>query len=81
MILGYALLVGSRSFWFHAIGAGSIALVIGFSLVVLLDLSYPFAGGFASIRAHSGPESTHSSPCLRGNAAAARVGLGPLMPS
>ena len=47
VILGYAVLVGSRSFWFHAIGAGAIAIVIGFSLVVLLDLSFPFAGGFA----------------------------------
>jgi hypothetical protein len=47
VILGYAVLVGSRSAWFHAIGAGAIAVIIGFSLVVLLDLSYPFAGTFA----------------------------------
>ncbi len=47
VILGYAALVGSRSFWFHAIGAGSIAIVVGFSLLVLLDLSFPFAGTFA----------------------------------
>jgi hypothetical protein len=47
VILGYAALVGSRSFWFHAIGAGAIALIVGFSLVVLLDLSFPFAGDFA----------------------------------
>ena len=44
-ILSYATLVGSRSFWFHAIGAGLIAVLISFSLVVLLDLSYPFSGG------------------------------------
>ncbi len=47
VILGYAALVGSRSFWFHAIGAGAIALVVGFSLVVLLNLSYPFSGDLA----------------------------------
>jgi hypothetical protein len=47
VILGYAALVGSRSPWFHAIGAGAIAIIIGFSLVVLLDLSYPFAGTFS----------------------------------
>jgi hypothetical protein len=44
VILGYVMLVGSRSFWFHAIGACSIALVIALSLVVLVDLSYPFSG-------------------------------------
>src|SRR4051794_27830071 len=35
LILGYALLVGSRSYWFHAIGACSIALIVALSLVVL----------------------------------------------
>ncbi len=44
VIVGYAVLVGSRSFWFHAIGAGAIALVIGLALVVLVDLNYPFSG-------------------------------------
>ena len=44
VIIGYTVLVGSRSFWFHAIGAGAIALVLGLSLVVLLDLTYPFSG-------------------------------------
>jgi hypothetical protein len=44
IIVGYTVLVGSRSFWFHAIGAAAIALVLGFSLVVLLDLTYPFSG-------------------------------------
>jgi hypothetical protein len=47
VIVGYAALVGSRSFWFHAIGAGTIALVIGMSLVVLLALIYPFSGDLA----------------------------------
>jgi hypothetical protein len=44
VILGYVMLVGSRSFWFHTIGACSIALVVALSLVVLVDLSYPFSG-------------------------------------
>jgi hypothetical protein len=47
VILAYATLVGSRSFWFHAIGAGSLALVLGFSLVVVLSLSFPFSGNLA----------------------------------
>jgi Protein of unknown function (DUF4239) len=51
VILGYAMLVGSRSFWFHAIGAGAIALVVALSLVVLVDLSYPFSGDL-SIGSH-----------------------------
>jgi hypothetical protein len=44
VIFGYTVLVGSRSFWFHVIGAAAIALVLGLSLVVLLDLTYPFSG-------------------------------------
>ena len=44
VIIGYAVLVGSTSYWFHAIGAGAIALVVGLSLVVLVDLIYPFSG-------------------------------------
>ena len=44
IIVGYTVLVGSRSFWFHLIGAGSVAIVLGLSLVVLLDLTYPFSG-------------------------------------
>ncbi len=55
IILGYVLLVGSRSFWFHAIGACSIALVIVLSLVVLVDLSYPFSG---SLNVSSSPFQT-----------------------
>ena len=44
VILAYATLVGSRSFWFHAVGACSISLVVVLSLVVLVDLSFPFSG-------------------------------------
>jgi len=44
VIVAYVMLVGSRSFWFHTIGACSIALVVALSLVVLVDLSYPFSG-------------------------------------
>ena len=47
MILGYATLVGSTSSGFHAIGAGAIAVVVGFSLVVLVALQFPFSGGLA----------------------------------
>jgi hypothetical protein len=47
VILGYATLVGSTSSAFHAIGAGAIAVVVGFSLVVLLTLQFPFSGGLA----------------------------------
>ena len=46
-MLGYGMLVGSRQAWLHAISAGAIAVLIGFSLVVLLDLSFPFSGDFA----------------------------------
>jgi hypothetical protein len=47
VILGYAVLVGSRSATFHAVGAGSIALVLGFSLAVLLIFNYPDSGSLA----------------------------------
>ena len=47
VILGYTILVGSRSPGFHAVGAASIALVVGMSLVVLIALSYPFSGDLA----------------------------------
>jgi Protein of unknown function (DUF4239) len=47
VILGYATLVGSRSTAFHAIGAGAIAVIVGFSLVVLLSLQFPFSGNLA----------------------------------
>jgi hypothetical protein len=52
VIIGYTVLVGSRSFWFHAIGAGAVAVVLGLSLVVLLDLTYPFSG---DVSVGSGP--------------------------
>jgi hypothetical protein len=44
VMFGYVLLVGSRNFWFHTIGACAVALVIALSLVVLVNLSYPFSG-------------------------------------
>lgn len=44
VIVLYAVLVGSPSFWFHALGPLAISVVIVLSFVVLLDLSYPFAG-------------------------------------
>ena len=47
VILGYATLVGSKSSAFHAIGAGAIAIVVGFALVVLVALQFPFSGGLS----------------------------------
>jgi hypothetical protein len=47
VILGYTVLVGSRSAAFHAAGAGAIALVVGFSLVVLIAYNYLYAGSLA----------------------------------
>ncbi len=47
VIVGYAVLIGSQSFWFHTVGAGSIAVVVGMSLVVLVALLYPFSGDLA----------------------------------
>ncbi len=47
VIVGYAVLVGSRHFWFHALGPAAIAMVVAVSLVVLMDLSYPFSGDVA----------------------------------
>jgi hypothetical protein len=47
VILGYTVLVGSRSLGFHALGAASIALVVRLSLVVLIALVYPFTGDLA----------------------------------
>jgi Protein of unknown function (DUF4239) len=44
VILAYAVFVGSPNFWFHALGPGAIAVVVAVSLVVLVDLSYPFSG-------------------------------------
>lgn len=47
VILGYTSLVGSRSAFFHTVGAGAIALLIVFSLVVLIAYNYPFSGSLA----------------------------------
>ena len=44
VIVGYAVLVGSPHFGFHALGPAAIGIVVAFSLVVLVDLSYPFSG-------------------------------------
>lgn len=44
VILAYAVFVGSPNFWFHALGPAAIAVVVAVSLVVLVDLSYPFSG-------------------------------------
>ena len=47
VIIAYAVLVGSPSYWFHVLGPAAIAAVIVISLVVLADLSYPFSGEVA----------------------------------
>ncbi len=47
VIIGYAVLVGSPKFWFHVLGPAAIAMVVAVSLVVLVDLSYPFSGSLA----------------------------------
>ena len=67
VIIGYTVLVGSRSFWFHAIGAGAIALVLGLSLVVLLDLTYPFSAisRWAQSRSRAVPSHSSSRPCAK----------------
>lgn len=44
VIIGYALLVGSPKFWFHALGPAAIGMIVAVSLVVLVDLAYPFSG-------------------------------------
>jgi hypothetical protein len=47
VILGYAVLVGSRSVAFHMAGAGAIALVLGFSVVILMAYNFPYSGSLA----------------------------------
>jgi hypothetical protein len=47
VLLGYAILVGSKRAGFHAIGAASLAVVVAFSLVVLVTLDHPFSGSLA----------------------------------
>jgi Protein of unknown function (DUF4239) len=44
VIVVYAVFVGSPNFWFHILGPAAIAMVVAVSLVVLLDLAYPFSG-------------------------------------
>lgn len=45
VLIFYAVMVGSPSFWFHVLGPATITVVIVASLIVLMDLSYPFSGG------------------------------------
>jgi hypothetical protein len=47
VIVAYAVLVGSPSFWFHVLGPAAIAMVVAISLVVLVDLTNPFSGDVA----------------------------------
>ena len=47
VIVAYAVLVGSPSFWSHVLGPVAIAVVVAVSLVVLVDLTYPFSGDVA----------------------------------
>lgn len=47
VIIGYSVFVGSPNYWFHALGPAAIAVVVVVSLVVLLDLAYPFSGVLA----------------------------------
>ena len=47
VVVAYAVLVGSPSYWWHLLGPAAIAAVVVVSLVVLVDLSYPFSGDFA----------------------------------
>ena len=44
VILAYAVFVDSPKFSFHALGPAAIPVVVAVSLVVLVDLSYPFSG-------------------------------------
>jgi hypothetical protein len=44
VIVAYAILVGSPNYWFHVLGPLAIAVVVTVSLIVLLDLTYPFSG-------------------------------------
>jgi hypothetical protein len=47
VVVAYSVLVGSPNYWFHLLGPAAIASVLAVSLVVLVDLSYPFSGDFA----------------------------------
>jgi hypothetical protein len=72
VILGYTVLVGSRSAAFHAAGAGAIALVVGFSLVVLIAYNYPYAGSLAIGTAPYRAAFSPSISCLTGRPAVER---------
>ena len=43
VIVAYTIFVGSPNFWFHVLGPATIAMVVAVSLVMLLDLAYPFS--------------------------------------
>jgi hypothetical protein len=47
VVVAYAVLVGSPNYWFHLLGPAAIGAVVAVSLVVLVDMSYPFSGDFA----------------------------------
>jgi hypothetical protein len=47
VVLCYAILVGSRSAAFHMVSASAIALVLGFSLVILMAYNFPYSGSLA----------------------------------
>ena len=49
MVVAYAVLVGSPNFLFHVLGPAAIAVVVAISLVVLVDLTYPFSGDVAIV--------------------------------
>ncbi len=62
----YAVLVGSPDFWFHVLGPAAIAIVVAFSLLVLLDLSYPSPATSPSIPSRSRAESRLSDQPMSG---------------
>ncbi len=45
--LGFSLLLGIRSSWLHYFMVGGVAILIGASLVLVLELEYPFSGSVA----------------------------------
>ena len=45
VLVFYALMTGSTSFWFHVLGPATMTVVIVASIFVLMDLAYPFSGG------------------------------------
>jgi hypothetical protein len=69
VIIAYAVLVGSPSFWFHVLCPIAIAVVVAVSLVVLVDLTYPFSGDVALTPDAFKRALSHSSPLVGGEAA------------